>query len=87
MNANLGLILTKFDSSLIVCGGPTTPVPEDCDALLNRMPATDEWHRFGDRNNVNADVGLPYTITERGSSSNSQNRAGHRCGYLWYQNC
>lgn len=81
-NANLGLILTKFDSSLIVCRGPTTPVPADCDALLNQMPATDVWQEFGSRGDLGVDVGLPYVITERGFPSNAQSSVENKRGNL-----
>ena len=58
----LGLKLTKFDPSNIVCKGLSRPVASECIQNLNEMPATDRLELFGPRYVPNVDNPLPYVF-------------------------
>lgn len=66
LNGGLSLILTKFHHGNIFCAGASKPVLEDCQEVVENMPATDFYERFGTAGYPRVDVDLPYVVTAQG---------------------
>lgn len=70
----MGLRVTSY-RPLVRCSDEAGPLPQACQALISRMPSTGASPRlpklvFGEAGDPDVQVGLPYTITERMSTTN-----------------